>query len=211
MTEQRQFLETLWPGGLLPGHRLLIWTLQDKRSHWFADLESAISHAEGINRATDAYVGCGTTRMTLGATQRATSAQVAAIPGLWADIDFGAGKKRRPADAEAAWKFAVAITGQPPSLTVHSGHGLQAWWLFSEPVEIGPGDAERVKAFGEAVIARGKTFNYDIDSVWDLSRIMRIPGTVNNKAEPVPVRLYDDPVRQSRTTTDTGGRTGNTN
>ena len=183
MSDQRTFLETLWPEGLPSGHRLLIWTLQDKRSHWFPTLDAAITFAESISRGTDAYVGVGTTTEVLGATQRAIASQIAAIPGVWADIDFGpaAKGKRRPVDAEAAYRFAVAITGHPPTLVIHSGHGLQTWWLFSEPLYVEEGTHRLVRAFGDAVIARGKNFGYDIDSVFDLSRIMRIPGTVNNR------------------------------
>ena len=57
MSEQADFLRALWPDGLPDGARLLIWTLPDKRSRWYADLDVAIVASEALPRDHDCYIG----------------------------------------------------------------------------------------------------------------------------------------------------------
>ncbi len=86
----------------------------------------------------------------------------------------------------------------PPSLLVHSGGGLQAWWLFKEPWALE--HAEEVAKAGalsarwiRALRARAAARGWDLDSVGDLPRVMRVPGTANCKiaGTPRPVRLLE--------------------
>ena len=115
------------------------------------------------------------------------------IPGLWADLDFGndhQSKKRYPSDEDHVGSL---LAGLPqPTLIVHSGHGLQAYWLFEEFL---PTLTPEERAFGEGLLDDWKqriqrAFSpFDVDSVFDLARILRLPGTINHKATPVSVRL----------------------
>ena len=81
----------------------------------------------------------------------------------------------------------------PPTEIVASGHGLQAWWLFHEPWLFRT-DAERqqvqelVRRFGAALQEKAQAHGWRLDSVYDLARVLRVPGTWNCKADPVPVR-----------------------
>ena len=201
MSEQAEFLRALWPEGLPEGARLLIWTLPDKRSSWCADIDSAGAGAETLPRDHNCYLGCGLTDIAKGPAERAVANEVMALPGFWADVDLAmeghAGRKRRPATIEAARHLLrTSVGGIPPSITVASGHGLQAWWLFKEPLIFKtPTEravvAAQLRAFGDACLAKAKTAGYDLDSVFDLARIMRIPGTMNCKVQSkhVPVTL----------------------
>ena len=61
---------------------------------------------------------------------------IIAIPGLWLDLDYqspGAHKTRHPLPPtkEAALSL-LDVAPYKPSLIVHSGHGLQIYWLFKE-------------------------------------------------------------------------------
>jgi hypothetical protein len=63
-------------------------------------------------------------------------------------------------------------TESPPTLIVSSGHGLQPYWLLSEPIE----DRERIEVARKKLQALTAS-----DAVHDAARIMRLPGTHNSK------------------------------
>lgn len=90
-----------------------------------------------------------------------------------------------------------------PSAVVWSGGGVHGYAFLREPLD--PGDEEERRAYGLACAA----FRYHVeqrvgvastDTIDDLPRILRVPGTLNRKAdypEPRPVRLLAcDPDRR---------------
>src|SRR5688572_15106622 len=115
------------------------------------------------------------------------------FPGLWADIDLaGPGHKTDkplPTDEASARKI-IEEAGLPePTLWVHSGGGLYPYWLLDQPYNVNR-DPERVQALqelsagwqrclGEAAERLGVFYGTQCG---DLSRVLRIPGTVNRKA-----------------------------
>ena len=74
---------------------------------------------------------------------RGTAKDVIAINCVWADIDYvdeqahkpKTGGKILPPNEEAALKL-VNDLDLKPSMVVHSGHGLQAYWIFKTPIFI---------------------------------------------------------------------------
>src|SRR5271169_2787653 len=85
-SEARTFLEALSAGK--PDELfLLLWTLTEKRSHWFQHVDRAIKVAESL-RERDLYIGVGLSHQDHGATRRCPSNEVAGIFGLWADLDL---------------------------------------------------------------------------------------------------------------------------
>src|SRR5688500_10608217 len=111
------------------------------------------------------------------------------LPGLWGDIDIaGPGHKSKgilPPSVEEAMKI-VAASGLPsPSHWVHSGGGLYPWWLLRNPAQVTDLEDFRTLSAGwQQALLRGATkLGYVYGSgVGDLSRVLRIPGTVNRKA-----------------------------
>lgn len=111
------------------------------------------------------------------------------LPGLWADIDIaGPGHKtsqQLPPDVASAMRI-VDESGLPePSHWVHSGGGLYPWWLLRNPIEISDLEDFRALSGGwqKVLEASAKKLGYHYGSgVGDLSRVLRIPGTVNRKA-----------------------------
>ena len=195
--DPQEFFRTLW--GDPPPGVINIWRLPDRTSSWHRDLGSINSflqqfaHEEvytGVSLA-DPHKGRFTTK------NRIEEVAAGAIAGVWADIDVF-----HPVHTKAEWLPANREEAQEvmdqlpyePTLIVDSGHGLQYWWLLEAPWvfenEAEWGEARRVtqwwhrqtKALFEA---RGWT----TDSVFDLSRVMRVPGTFNNKVkdDPKPV------------------------
>jgi hypothetical protein len=137
-------------------------------------------------------------RQTRPSKTRANANQVVGIPAAWADIDVNGGpdaKTGAAPDLDAALELAHALL--EPTLLVASGYGLQAWWLFEDPWIFDSEGIQRerarqlVHAFQLALKAKAKDRGFKIDSTQDLARLMRLPGTLNHKGDPVPVTLLD--------------------
>lgn len=197
MAETLRFLRDLF--GMKPDNFwLYLWEVATKRSSWFQSIEAAAAAGEGRQNV---YVGCCLADQDYGPTKRCTAANAAAMPGVWCDIDFADGKAHKtkslpfPPDADAAMKIIDAY-GTPPTVVVHSGHGLQAWWLFEELVVFRDAEhrqefARRSQRFQDELVAIGKSLGWHVDSVGDLARVLRLPGTINAKTEPhVPCAVY---------------------
>jgi hypothetical protein len=106
-------------------------------------------------------------------------------------------KKALPETMEQARELADSL-GVDPTLSVDSGHGLQAYWLFSEPW-IFTDDDEREQArqlierFQAALRRNAEAAGWTLDATHDLARVLRLPGTINYKlkGQPTPAKLLD--------------------
>ena len=192
--ELRAFLDALWPS--LDGRWALFWGAPSKRSEWTQAVnDSTIAALEAWGEKENVYVGCALRGQALGATLRGDKADCVAIPGLWLDIDYGTDHKKPnlpPSDVEAM--ALVYEMGPAPSAVIHSGRGLQAWWLFREPWTFEDAadrdQAETLtKAWCNTLRAKAKAHGWDADQVGDLPRVMRLPGLWNRKGVPKPTRL----------------------
>ena len=117
---------------------------------------------------------------------------VTSIPGLWADVD-----DKRFAGARAGGAAALGAFPLPPTWVIDSGGGLQAYWDLVAPLLVAGVDDPLV-ARVEGLLARLYTTLGDLDSVQDLSRVLRVPGTCNSKYDPprpVTVRHHDPEAR----------------
>lgn len=200
MNDAPRFLKALYPDGIPDGFWLLTWSDKDKLSNWWHELPTEYVWEEDRN----IYIGCGLSPKSFGQNRRCSAAQIAAIPGVWADIDFGSEghkKENLPPDEAAAIELVKSLPVEP-TLIVHSGGGLQPWWLFNEPFVFGEDKGKgadrqtastlvtNVQAALRQIASRK---GWDVDSTKDLSRVMRLPGTVNVKgAAPRPVQLMAD-------------------
>lgn len=73
-----------------------------------------------------------------------------------------------------------------PTIVLDSGSGLWGLWIFALPYEgLEPDEAEYIRACGEHLIElyRARLGKDRADGVADLSRIARLPGTVNHPGE----------------------------
>ena len=190
-----QFLRELW--GDPPPGQVLVWMLPQKRSTWYFKLDGVAAQLEGY-ADRDIYTGVGIAASDAKVTSatRTTLANVAGIPGLWADIDVAGPAHKKP-NLPPTEEDARGLLGKlpfAPTILVHSGHGLQAWWLFSSPWMF-QSEEERYQAQALARWWHGKLAalfhekGWTLDATHDLARVMRLPGTYNNKAERVPVTV----------------------
>lgn len=142
--------------------------------------------------------------------KRAGAAHSASLPGLWADIDIaGPGHKHTPnypdmpnynpgralvyplpPDIDTGYRIVDEAGLLCPTLWIHSGGGLYPWWLLNEPEEL-EGDSFALDAamklsdgWQRALIAAAHRLGVDYGNVGDLARVLRVPGTMNRKADP---------------------------
>ena len=184
-----EFLTSLW--GALPQGRILIWTLPDKKSRWYVHFENVTGDMR-FHEREDVYTGVGLApknALRLPSSKRLKEWEVAGIAAFWADIDVAhpVHKKsdRLPPSIERALEVIAKLPFQA-TIIVDSGHGLQLWWALEEPW-LFQDDEDRELArracqwwhrtVKEAFAAHGWT----VDSTFDLARVMRLPGTWNNK------------------------------
>ena len=183
------FLTMLW--GTVPPGPVLVWTLPDKSSCWHSTFDTV--DADVLRHEhRDVYTGVGlapTTGVRLTAHNRLREHQVAGIPAFWADIDVAHPVHKMaaqlPPTAEQALEALAALPFEP-TIIVDSGHGMQVWWLLEEPWLFDTPEerelARRASQWWHSVI-KGlfEDKGWTIDATFDLSRVMRIPSTWNNK------------------------------
>jgi hypothetical protein len=144
-----------------------------RRVNWYEILDK---NKDGFNVF---YGVCGRSR------DSGKKQDVSVVPAFWVDID-----STSKVDAEVVLQYFKKFTPDEiffPSYTVASGHGAHAYWFLEQPLVV-PGDDVRVKAEG---YVRGLARLFQGDSVQDLSRVMRLPETINwkNLDDPTPCVL----------------------
>ena len=135
---------------------------------------------------------------------RGTEADTSALPAVWGEVDVNGapdGKGGVVSGAAESQGDAVDVLHSvlEPTLVVCSGYGVQGYWKLDVPLRVHT-DEERaaVKALLRGWHERHKRAAAErgipkLDSVFDLSRVLRPPGSLNGKgARPVPVKLLDD-------------------
>lgn len=211
-----RFLRYWFPTLEMTGQQILIWTKAGKddpsQFRLFSGVGEAAAYGADMGSRANVYFGvCSINDPPRGGGQRGSAINTGALWGLWLDVDVAHpevhAKKRLPETYDAATEL-IEEMGIDPSIIVHSGHGLQAYWPLAEPMLFRAGDpnCERRRAAAGLAMAWNKTFAYrsrlrglETDSVFDLARVMRLPGTFNRKTETVkPVALAVPAVPTSR-------------
>lgn len=164
-----------------------------------SDVERAGHTLAEYSAITCTWLGCCPLVETP-AHGRGGSGDTGALVGVWADVDIaGVGHQQASdlplaADVEQALAVVDCI-GLPPTHVLHSGGGLQVWWLFTEPwlftSATDRAEASALSAaFGHTVRTRAAELGHHVDDVSDLARILRPAGTWNRKPSrpPQPVQ-----------------------
>jgi len=198
MSQTQEFIQQ-WYKDKPQDDYILLWTIDHagkKQSYWYQDCNQ-IANAVSLMTTRNVYVGMGTSAKDYGEKLRAKESQIIGIPGLWCDIDYGNEghtKTNNPPSLDDARSLLSDMPLQP-TMIVSSGHGLHAYWQFDTwfPIAL---DADRVKAKAletrwlALLSERAKARGWQVDSVQDLPRVLRIPGSINNKtSDPLPCDL----------------------
>lgn len=203
----RNFLCSLWPDGIAP-YRLTVNRLVTTRPNqtamhtaFFSTIDDAAAYIAG-HKDENVWFGCGLRKSEYGEWKRGSREDIAAIPGLWFDLDLRAGEAHKQSDLPMTMEEGLSILagGLPqPSIVIHSGYGLQLWWLFKEPwifetaKELDLGEA-LLKAWGATLQIKGQECGWKFDNTADLPRILRPQGSWNHKqqGQPKPVLVIHD-------------------
>jgi hypothetical protein len=129
---------------------------------------------------------------TLGA--RGTEDDIARTVALYADLDVKPGGCPDLDTAHAIVEDIAGILNVRPVAVIMSGGGLQPIWALDN-CDRATGRA-LLRRFGRLVRVVAEARHVKVDSVFDLARVLRVPGTLNRK--------YDPPV-EAALIPDTGG------
>jgi hypothetical protein len=104
---------------------------------------------------------------------------VSIVPAFWVDLD-----SKSPCNVDIVHRYFDEYAFEFfPSYTIASGHGAHAYWFLEQPIAI-TSDQARAKAEGYLL---GLAQLFHGDHVHDLSRMMRLPETINWKNIDKPV------------------------
>ena len=137
--------------------------------------------------------------------KKASDSDIVAIPCLWCDIDIQSdvhAEENLFPNVEAVLSMIdseLQPRGLSPNIIVNSGYGIHAYWIFDSPIVFNSNDdrqlAKSLLTNIQAVI-RLCSKDYSIDKTDDLSRSLRIPGSVNWKGNhenaPIAKVIRDD-------------------
>jgi energy-coupling factor transporter ATP-binding protein EcfA2 len=160
-------------------------------------LTDAAAYAEKIGLDENVWFGLVLRRDCPADGKRGSSEDAALMPGFWLELDV---KKGAFKSKDEILEFIKTLPRQP-TIIVDSGNGFHPYWLFREPWVLE--DKEDVAyaaslSRGWAALAKSKAkkAGASMDSVFDLARALRVPGTTNlkgGKRRPVTVVFSDGP------------------
>jgi hypothetical protein len=120
--------------------------------------------------------------------ERSRNASAHVLPGLYFDLDLASGAHAAstlPATDDEALTFFHGLPSRP-SLILHTGGGLHAYWLFESPVWLQT-EADRLamtqllQQSAYTLCQAGKEHGWALDALRDLARVLRPPGMINHK------------------------------
>jgi hypothetical protein len=183
------FITTLW-GARFAG-TLKIWSKTTKKTLSYTpdDIEQLGEDVCRKQHAEDLYIGLSTQPHDLQEGTRGSNETAIALPGIIADIDFASSKssdKKYPPDAETALALINSFS-EKPFFIQHSGNGFHVVYAFDKVLIIVNRESRRkaqaiLKQFGNRLMDHFKQAGYEIDNVFDLARVFRVPMSFNHKA-----------------------------
>lgn len=115
--------------------------------------------------------------------RKSHKADVAAVNCLWAEFD--------DKDFNGNATGYAAQLAPAPSVTIHSGGGVHAYWLLQDTFVIGSKEARDEI---DSIQKRWQVHQGGDKGVNDLARVLRVPGSLNHKYTPscpVEIRLWE--------------------
>ena len=164
----------------------------------WSDVPPKAARLAEMSAQTSTNVWFGVNALGEVASGRGKADDVIRLAALIADLDVKEGACPDLAIAYAIIAATSEALGEDHVAVTHSGHGLQPYWAV-EPesgralLAESPAAAKRLgKRFHALVRKVAAEHGCGVDSVFDLPRVFRVPGSVNFKdpENPVPVRCF---------------------
>ncbi len=163
--------------------------------YWFqvSTLETAAQFAAERPSTSNVYVGVNTRKAKLPHGKRGGAEDVATISALCCDLDYEddghapPGKNELPLPPNKAAVLALAReSGLPPSMVIHTGGGLHAYWFLDEPIIVTNENRAAVKNFvkgwNDHLVRLGAKHGWHVDSVGSsIATVLRPAGTWRTK------------------------------
>jgi hypothetical protein len=168
---------------------IAIWNKETKKTAFVPceDLEEAARISIDQSEEVDIHLGiCLLDSKPL--KGRGMAKDVSYVPALWLDVDIGSeghSSDRYPPTLEESMEIIDTFPLQPTIIN-NSGNGLHAYWVFDRCFHIeNEIDRSRItglshrfhKFFADAAATKG----YKLDKTGDLTRLLRLCGTLNHK------------------------------
>lgn len=152
------------------------------------DIDNLVSAVEILGKDKNVYFNICPRKSDISENERGTADDVAYLSCIGSDFDVKSPahtEQNLPPDKESISELISSVL-PTPTFTVDTGHGIDAFWVFETPCKIGDNvSLEKAKSI---VSGWGKhladIFNFSgwkIDNVYDLSRMLRAPGSINHK------------------------------
>lgn len=126
---------------------------------------------------------------------------VICVPGVWFELDYADGEAHKEKALPSRKEAEAFIESLPlsPTLIIASGHGFHLYWCFDKPLvtdtdEVRSAAASLVQRWQGMILDRASQYGWKLDSTHDLTRVLRIPFTLNHKSnppKPVQVLRYE--------------------
>ena len=191
-TNTLHFLNSLYANA--PSAFLACWRKRDKSSEFFpvSELDRAAKH---LRSEPNIYYRVSLLDRQPPSGERGDASYTGTVVAFVADFDVynpsnpGAHAKPKEELPQAVDEVVEFLTGLSlsPSVVVQSGNGLHAYWLFKRPVDVTPFGMREVvgnlmQSWQSYVLSAAKQQRgWSVDNVGDLARVLRAPGTINEK------------------------------
>jgi hypothetical protein len=144
-------------------------------------LETAIASAP--NLPGNAYFGVNPVTLPVGTRgKRGSEDDIARVVALYADIDVKPGACPNLDMAHQIINELASILHERPVVIIESGGGLQPIWALESCDQ--PTGRALLHRFGRLVRVVAEAQHIKLDSVFDTARVLRVPGSYNQKYDP---------------------------
>lgn len=169
MSTSMQLIEHLMRGGSF-GH---FWTKQSRKTIWWKT-ETEVPNLQSLQE--DWYFGVHPSKTLKGDHSRTEESDIEAISCLYADID----NKNFNGNKQLAATHVKSLSPRP-SVIVDSGGGYHCYWLLRDSFIL---NTTLKRDIAKSLEERWVFFVGGDKAVHDLSRVLRIPQTLNHKYDP---------------------------
>ena len=187
----QEFFSELYKG--VPSEKVTYcYTLPGRKCKPFAvgEMEQLAHRAMELSATENVYFGLHTMDHAPRPGGRASTEEITGVAFLHGEYDvWGQGHQetRLPETQEEVLNFLHALE-QPPSIIVSSGNGVHTYWLLEDYVAVTDDNRDnigRIMRGHEKYTHRlAAEHGWRFDTVSDLARILRVPGTLNHKSSP---------------------------